>query len=387
MSKPATTEYVERTRERYRAMTTRLAKGRVLDDFCETTSYERKHAIKLLNGQAGCRKQPPGRKPTYDEEVKEPLKKIWMMSDQMCSKLLKAIMPVYVRSYEKRHGTLARTMRRKLLDISPASMDRLLSSEKVATAKWRRRPNAGQCIKNTVPIRCEAWDVSAPGWLEVDAVAHCGGSMSGNFVWSLTYTDIHTAWTENRAIWNRGSEQVKEQTIQVEAALPFILRGVDVDNGPEFLNWTMFRYLKNRESPVEFTRSRPYHKNDNAHVEQKNSTHVRQLLGYDRFEDPAMVEMINDLYANEWSLYRNLFCPNMKLTEKVRVGSRYRKKFDKPRTAAQRVLESPEASRMQKATIRRLLREHDPFTLRENIEKKLQEIFTYEQQPLQLRAS
>jgi|APSaa5957512622_1039677.scaffolds.fasta_scaffold34520_2 hypothetical protein len=387
MSKPATTEYIERTRERYRAMTTRLAKGRVLDDFCETTNYDRKHAIKLLNGRVGCRTQPPGRKRTYDEGVKEPLKEIWMMSDQMCSKLLKAIMPVYVRSYEKRHGALSRNIRRKLWSISPASMDRLLSSEKVDTAKWRRRPNAGTCIKKTVPIRCEAWDVSAPGWFEVDGVAHCGGSMRGNFVWSLTYTDIHTAWTENRAIWNRGAEQVKEQTIRVEEVLPFVLRGVDVDNGPEFLNWTMFRYLKNRDSPVEFTRSRPYHKNDNAHVEQKNSTHVRQLLGHDRFEDPAMVEMINDLYANEWSLYRNLFCPNMKLIEKVRVGSRYRKKFDKPRTAAQRVLESPSVSRKQKARIRRMLKEHDPFTLRENIEKKLQEIFTYEQQPLQLRAS
>ena len=309
------------------------------------------------------------------------------MSDQMCSKLLRAIMPVYVRSYEKHHGTLSRTIRRKLLDISPASIDRLLISEKVDTAKWRRRPNAGQCIKKAVPIRCEAWDVSEPGWLEVDAVAHCGGSMAGNFVWSVTYTDIHTAWTENRAIWNRGGEQVKEQTIQVEEVLPFALRGVDVDNGLEFLNWTMFKYLKNRDSPVEFTRSRPYHKNDNAHVEQKNSTHVRQLLGYDRFEDPAMVEMINDLYANEWSIYRNLFCPNMKLLEKVRVGSRYRKKFDKPRTPAQRVLASPAVRRKKKATIRRLLREHDPFTLRQNIEKKLQRIFTYEQQPLQLRAS
>ena len=153
MSQPATEEYVERTRERYRAMTSRVAKGRVLDDFCETTNYDRKHAIKLLNGRVGCRMQPPGRKRTYDERVKEPLKEIWMMSDQMCSKLLRAIMPVYVRSYEKHHGTLSRTIRRKLLDISPASIDRLLISEKVDTAKWRRRPNAGQCIKKAVPIR------------------------------------------------------------------------------------------------------------------------------------------------------------------------------------------------------------------------------------------
>ena len=309
------------------------------------------------------------------------------MSDQMCSKLLKSVMPMYVSSYEKHHGRLGNEARRKLKAISAASMDRLLRTEKVDTAKWRRRPNSGQCIKKEVPIRCEAWDVAQPGWLEVDAVAHCGGSLAGHFVWSVTYTDIHTAWTEVRAIWNRGGQQVKERTEQIEAVLPFALRGVDVDNGPEFLNRTMFRYLRKRQEPVEFTRSRPYHKNDNAHVEQKNSTHVRQLLGYDRFEDPAMVEMINDLYVNEWSLFRNLFCPTMKLIDKTRIGSRYRKVFDKPATPAQRILAAPGISKDKRVWIRRLLKDNDPISLRLCIERKLHDIFNHEQQIIPARAS
>ena len=162
MSKSATREYVERTRTRYGKMKTRKARSRILDEFCATTGYERKHAIKRLNGRAGNRKRPPGRKAVYDESVKSVLKAIWMMSDQMCSKRLKAILPLYVRSYEKHHGRLNREIRGKLLRISASSIDRLLRSERVATQKWRRRPNAGRCIKKVVPVR---WRYDRKLWM------------------------------------------------------------------------------------------------------------------------------------------------------------------------------------------------------------------------------
>jgi len=388
MSQTATKEYVGRTRYRYQAMKTRKAKSRVLDEFCATTEYDRKHAIKLLNGRAGNRQRAPGRKRKYDKEVKEVLKRIWMMSDQLCSKLLKPIMGIYLESYERHIGSVTEQTRRKMLQISPATIDRLLISERVPTAKWRRRVrrSAGR-LKKEVPVRTGPWRVEGPGWLEADAVPHCGGSMAGDFIWSLTYKDIVSCWTESRAVWNRSADSVKEQTAALERELPFTILGLDVDNGPEFLNWSLFWFCKKRNPSIEFTRSRAYQKNDNAHVEQRNWTHVRQLLGYDRLEDPEMVGLINDLYTNEWSLFKNLFCPSMKVVSKQCVGSRYIKKFDKPKTPCQRLLESEHISEDQKAHLRKLCDDNDPYILRQNMERKLKKIVNYEQKVIQRRAS
>ena len=388
MSKSATEEYVRVSRSRYRAMKNRRAKGRILDEFCQTSGYERKHAIKLLNGKAGRRQVRAGRKAMYSDDVKVVLKELWSMSDQMCSKLLKPVMSLYMESYEKNVETVADEVRSKVLRISPATMDRLLRSEKIGTSKWRRRLGRSSTkLKQAVPLRVSGWDVEEPGWLEADGVAHCGGSMAGVFIWSITYKDIDSCWTEARATWNRSGEDVKEQTRRLEEALPFKILGLDVDNGPEFLNWTLYRFCRKRKNPIEFTRSRPYHKNDNAHVEQRNWTHVRQLLGYDRLEDPEMVDLINDLYANEWSLFKNLYCPTMKLISKERIGSRYRKKFDKPKTPCQRLLDSKHVPSLQKQRLSRMLKETDPYTLKQSIEQKLKRIMNHEQKTLQKRAS
>lgn len=388
MSQRAIKEYVGRTRYRYQAMRTRKAKSCVLDEFCATTEYERKHAIKLLNGRAGHRQRAPGRKRKYDREVKEVLEKIWMMSDQLCSKLLKPVIGIYLKSYERHIGSVTEETRRKLFHISPATIDRLLISERVSTAKWRRRVGrSASRLKKEVPIRTGPWEVKEPGWLEADAVAHCGGSMAGNFIWSITYKDIVSCWTESRAVWNRSADSVKERTADLEKVLPFTILGLDVDNGPEFLNWSLFWFCKKRNPIIELTRSRAYQKNDNAHVEQRNWTHVRQLLGYDRLEDPEMVDLINDLYANEWSLFKNLFCPSMKLINKQRVGSRYIKKFDDPMTPCQRLLKSEQVPEVQKARLRKLLDQNDPYILRQNIERKLEKILNYEQKVIQRRVS
>jgi hypothetical protein len=218
----------------------------MVDEFCVNTGHERKYAIKLLNGSRMGRMRRGGPKRIYDEEVKEALKAIWLISDQLCSKLLKPVMELYLKSYERRHGRLKATVREKLLRISPASMDRVLASERVAEAKWRRRPKPCNGVRKIVPIHEGPWTVKEPGWLEADTVPHCGGSMAGCFVWSITYTDIDTGWTECRAVWNRGAVGVLEQTRQVEQTLPFALLGFDVDNGGEFLNWHLHRYLHER---------------------------------------------------------------------------------------------------------------------------------------------
>lgn len=157
----------------------------------------------------------------------------------------------------------------------------------------------GTLLKNHIPIRTGFWDVSVPGFMEADTVAHCGNSLSGDFVWGLTLTDILTGWTECRATWNKGSTGVVNQVKAIEQALPFTLRGFDCDNGSEFLNYRLLRYFTEHPEKPQFTRSRPYKKNDNAHVEQKNWTHVRHLFGYDRLDSPAPVEKMNALYAND----------------------------------------------------------------------------------------
>jgi hypothetical protein len=266
----------------------------------------------------------------------------------------------------------------QLLSVSAATIDRLLKPVRATHGrKGLGGTKPGSLLKNQIPIRTHFWDVSQPGFMEADTVAHCGNSLAGDFVWSLTMTDIHTTWTENRATWNKGAEGVLTQIKDIEAWLPFALLGFDCDNGSEFLNYHLLRYFTDHPSAPAFTRSRPYKKNDNAHVEQKNWSHVRQLFGYDRFEDRGLVDLMNDLYANEWSLYQNHFCPSMKLREKRRINSKYYKKYDAPQTPYLRVLASEHVTEEAKERLRNLHMSLNPFILKRTIEKKLKVIFQH----------
>jgi len=224
-------------------------------------------------------------------------------------------------SYEHEFGPLAPDVAAKLLRASAATLDRLLRPLRALHPKRRCTTRPGSLLKTQIPIRTHFWDVDRPGFFEADTVAHCGNSMAGDFVHSLTFTDICSGWTENRAVWGRGSLGVLERIQDIEAHLEFPVLGFDCDNGSEFLNHHLVRYFTDRpKQPALFSRSRPYAKNDNAFVEQKNWTHVRQLLGYDRLDKPALVPLINALYANEWSSLTNFFCPTLKLKSKTRLG-------------------------------------------------------------------
>lgn len=216
-----------------------------------------------------------------------------------------------------------------------------------------------------------------PGFCEADTVAHCGDSLEGSFAWSITMTDICSTWTENRAIWGKGATDVVGKVKDVEECLPFELLGFDCDNGSEFLNHHLVRYFSERpkEKTVQFTRSRPYHKNDNAHVEQKNWTHVRQLFGYDRFDKKIIVELMNDLYRNELSQLQNYFHPTMKLIEKRKVNSKYYKTYDTPKTPYQRLLDHPSVAPEVKQLLANTYKQLNPFTLKSQIAKKLDNIF------------
>lgn len=380
MSPRSKREYLEAIVVRYKRAR-RKQKATILDEFCETCGYHRKHAIRLLRGFKRYTKpaaKKKGRPSPYDKKsLLKPLRRIWLCANLPCSKRLKAILPLWVPGYEEHYGTLPCKTKNDLLAISPSTMDRLLKPVKV-TYKGRGRTTTkpGTLLKTHIPIKTNQWDETRPGFLEADTVAHCGTSMAGSFVFTLDCVDIATGWTEQRAIWGKGETDVLKQLKDIEKSLPFPLRGFDSDNGSEFLNHHLFRHFTKRKKPVQFTRSRAYHKDDNAHIEQKNWTHVRQWLGYHRFDDPRFVALLNALYTSEWRLFHNFFCPSVKLMEKSRVASKTIKRYDKPKTPYQRIMQSVDITTETKEKLTEKLHSLNPFTLREGMELKLKKIFS-----------
>jgi hypothetical protein len=384
MSPQSKKAYLEAIRTRY-VKGKKTLKSKMLDEFCAVCGYHRKHAVRLLSQPIRRRKkskkklQHRGRKQKYKhEELQAPLTRIWLATNQICSKRLKIAIPLWIPHYEREYGQLTAEVKNLLLSMSPATIDRFLKPFKLTQKrKGISGTKPGTLLKNQIPIKTNNWDVGKPGYVESDTVAHCGNSLAGDFVWSITFTDIKTTWTENRAVWGKGAEGVLEQIKNIETKLPFKLLGFDCDNGSEFLNFHLLRYFTERpkEKLVEFTRSRPYKKNDNAYVEQKNWTHVRQLFGYDRFDKQMLVSLINDLYANEYNLWHNHFIPTMKLIEKHKVNSKYYKKYDEPKTPYQRLLETKHLSSEEENKLKQIHNELNPFELKKIVEKKLKIIF------------
>ena len=372
MSKESTREYTLRMRERYAAMRTKKAKGRVLGDFCATTGLERKHAIKTLRSTLEPLRAA-GRKAVYADAAK-PLVRLWLMFDQPCSKLLHPVMGLYVSSYERHEGPLEPRVRELLLRMSPSTIDRLLAGHRTRTSLWRGRAGPAAALKREIPVRAESWSGRGPGWCEADTVAHCGGSMEGSFAHTLTFTDTDTQWTEMRAVWNRGGHATSLRFAEIEASLPFPVLGVNTDNGPEFLNRHVIRHFRDRAVRTPQSRSRPYRKNDNARVEQKNGSHVRALLGYDRFDDPGLTDLLNEILVLH-SRWTNLFRPCVRLVSSVRVGHKHRKKYDRPATPAQRLLSASGVTDAAKARVAAMAASCDCYELKKTVVKKLSEFF------------
>ena len=375
MSQKSKKEYLRIIWDRYQRVGRRF-KSKILDEFCEVCGYCRKYAIGLLNRKPGARRKKPGPKAKYDAAVLERLTAIWLLGEQMCSKRLKAALPIWLPYYEQANGALPSPVRDKLLKISPAAIDRLL---KPVRARYPGKGLSGtrcgpEALKHRIPIRTDNWDIRQPGFLEADSVAHCGNSMAGEFVWSLTFTDIFSQWTENRAVWNKSAQEVVDRAREVEQVLPFLIRGFDVDNGTEFLTWHLWRYFMERPAPVDLRRSRPYKKNDQAYVEQKNFTHVRQLLGYDRMEGPTLVALINELYRT-WGPFHNFFCPTLKLKSKTRVGAKTIRRYGPPQTPYQRLLDTPDLTLSQKAKLQARFQELNPLQLKAKLEEQLKTLF------------
>ncbi|MGH2747021.1 MAG: integrase [Actinomycetota bacterium] len=334
------------------ARASKTEKGAILDELCALTGWTRRHARRAIARADQPRAPIKPRPVIYDAAVVDALRKVWIVLGGPCGKRLAPFLSEIVSVLE-RHGELYLDpgVKDKLIVISPATIDRVLAPDrKRLQVKGRSGTKPGSLLKAQIPIRTFAeWDESGPGFCEIDLVAHDGGNPQGEFCQTLNVTDVATGWTEMQAVKNKAQRWVFEALVGIESCLPFPLLGIDSDNGSEFINDHLFRYCS--ENEITFTRTRPYRKNDNCFVEQKNWTVVRQSVGYGRFEGEAALELLNELYG--WlRLWVNFFSPQQKLVSKTRRGARVTRRYDEARTPLQRLLATDLVSEAVKADLR-----------------------------------
>ena len=367
ISMAARDELVAAVAGRY-ARATRLERGRILDEFVAVTGLHRKHAMRLLrDGQPS---QQSGSRPSrriYDDAMREALIVIWEASDRICGKRLRPLVPILVEAMQRHgHVQLAPEVRTGLLAMSAATIDRALRGVREQAGKRivRRAPPSA-AVRRSVPVRTfEGWDDPAPGFVEADLVAHSGPTAKGSFVQTLTLTDIATGWTECAPLLVRENRLLTEVLGEVRKLLPFPLLGFDTDNDSVFMNETVRDYCL--ESGIEFTRCRPYRKNDQAWVEQKNGAVVRRIVGYRRFEGLEAAAMLAQLYRST-RLFVNFFQPSFKLADKSREGAKVRKRYHPPATPYQRLRADPRTSSGVRAKVEAIFATLDPVLLLQQI--------------------
>ena len=377
MSMPSRFECLKNAKKRY-LKSTKDAKAKILDELCANTGYHRKYAIRKLSPKTDL-SAPSGFKRkkrtsfTYTHGDMYWLAKVWGVLDYPCGQRLQPVLSETLDiliSFRELKNIPDSTVK-KLKRIKSSTIDDRLSP---ARQKLHRKiistTKPGSLLKKHIPIRTSSWDESRVGCCELDTVAHCGNSAEGEFINSLNITDILTQWTETVALMGKAQKRIMGGLDEIKKRVPVAIVAIDPDNGSEFINWQLFRWCMERK--IDFTRGRPYHKNDNAHIEQKNWTHVRKLIGYMRIDNPDAVPLMNDLYKNEWNLFYNFFIPSFKLIEKKRIKSKIVKKHDKPKTPYQRLLEtdSEHIPDSTKESLTKLYETLDPFELRDAIEKK-----------------
>jgi hypothetical protein len=373
MSKETKEQLLARLRRRY-VTAGPEHKHKLLDQAVELLGYHRKAAIRALRSVES---RPVGlqvnlvlgRPRTYHPESLLPiLKPIWWSAFQPCGSRLHALLPEWLPAYEQDHRRLDPDLRRSLLAASARTLDRLLAPVRVGLAR-RGGTRPGSLLRQSIPIR-GTWTETGPGWLEMDTVALCGGALDDRHLWMLDAVDIRTDWTELRALENRGQACTLQQIAHLEASLPFELRGMDSDNGGEFINHHLVAYLGQRPKPVLFTRGRPYKKNDNARVEQRNWTHVRQQFGYERYDNPAVAPLINRLCSGALGQLLNHFLPTHLLQEKRRQGRRTVRVYGAALTPYTRVLGAPEVTPAKKAQLQILHAQLNPLALARDVERQ-----------------
>jgi hypothetical protein len=375
MSQTTRKEILERLRRRYRTAGPKH-KRKLLDQAQELLGYHRKSAVRAL-GAPEVQPAPwinAGRPVSYEPRVLLPwLRPIWQATDYACGRRLVAMLPEWIPAYEAEERKLPAEARDKLLEASGRTLDRLLEPLRVQ-GLGRSLTRPGTLLRHQIPIRGSVWEENKAGWLEVDTVALCGGSVAGEFVWMLDGVDYATTWVEVRALWGRGQAGTLAALQNIEACLPFALLGLDSDNGGEFLNHHVMKWLQQRPRPVFMTRSRPWKKDDNAHVEQKNWTHIRQCFGYERHDNPEVVEPINVLVRGAYGQLLNYFHASLKLERKERTDGRLKRIYGAAQTPLARVLASPEVTPQTKLRLQQEKARLNPFALKREVDRSLKAI-------------
>ena len=374
MSQRSKKEYLETIQPRYRK-STKAEKQQILDEFVNTTGYHRKYAIRILNKWVR-RKLPKksGPKRIYQGEVVVALEQIWEICGRICSKRLHPFLPEMVRVLERNHDLqLSAEVKALLFTMSRSSIDRCLGPAHRERPHGLSTTKPGTLLKKSIPVRTYTpWDDEKPGFLEIDLVAHCGQNVEGQFVNTLTCVDISTGWVECLAVPMRNQQTVFQAIKTMRTRLPFALLGIDSDNGAEFINVLLFQYCQNQE--ITFTRSRPYRKNDQAHVEQKNWSIVRRLIGYDRFETETECTLLQSIYE-DLRLYTNFFQPVLKLVAKEAVDKKIIKRYDTAATPYQRLLASKHITLEIKARLTNIYVQLNPVKLRTSIDRKIDQLW------------
>ena len=357
-------ELTEVAAERYQT-SNHAEKTRVLDEFVDITGYHRKHAMRLLRGEARARTGGGRRRRIYDEAERNALVLLWEASDRVCGKRLKALMPVLIEAMERHgHVELAADIRAKLLAMSAATIDRALARVREGLGRRRRRP-AAHALRSSIPIRTSAdWGDPSPGFVEADLVAHSGPSTRGSFIQTLVLTDIATGWTECAPLIVREQTLLSTVLTELRKQLPFALLGLDTDNDTVLMNETLKAYCD--AANIAFRRCRPYRKNDQAFVEQKNGAVVRRMVGYRRFEGLEAATLLAELYRSA-RLFVNFFQPSFKLIAKRRDGARVRKTYSAPMTPHQRLAADVRTPDEVRARLQEIYAGLDPVVLLRDI--------------------
>jgi len=374
-------EYLKRLQQRYFQCQSKKEKTSILNEYCKNTRQNRKYVISRMNSSFSSRpKEKRKRKRIYDGYLKAALTKIWDIFDEPCGQRLAPLLKTEVdRLRQLEEIFICNEVAGKLKRISPRTIDRALRRQKEAlhlNRKYRQKRNP--LIYQKIPVKAGGWDRSVPGQLQVDLVEHCGQSASGLFGNTVSVAEVAFGWWEGEAVLGKGQEASFDALKRIRERSPFNWVHVHPDNDKSFINWHLFRYCKTER--IEFSRSRPYQNNDNNFVEQKNSTHVRAVIGHLRYDTEKELEVINSLYRRELRLYKNFFQPVMKLKEKIRDKGKVHRKYDIPKTPYQRIMESEKIPEENKKELRELYQRLNPAELKRKIDEKIHLLFkTYEE--------
>jgi len=372
MSLKSKRELLEVIRPRY-LKASKDEKHKMLDEFTSATGYHRKYAIRVLKNkgqvQNHLKRKAKTYPPMYRGKIVQALEQIWEIYGRICSKRLQPILPEAIKVLERcKEIEITKDAKDLLLKISSASIDRCLLPVRIKSPHGLSTTKPGSLLRNMIPVRTfTEWDQERPGFMEIDLVAHCGSTTEGQYLNTLTCTDLSTGWTDVTALPHRSQEAVSKAIHLMRQRLPFPLLGIDSDNGSEFINDLLYHYCLDEK--LTFTRSRPYQKNDQAHVEQKNWSVVRHTVGYDRWETDQEFVILESIH-DDLRLYVNFFQPSFKLIAKERIGNQTIKRYDPAKTPYQRVLERKDISLDAKARLMNLYLQLNPAELRRRMDQK-----------------